>query len=104
MTESDASHHVIALALVRTADARCAQLTGGHAVAVCGKPFHVHVHGWDAWARDGEGGRRVSVRVDSQYLDRSIVLCASTNDARAVAAAARAIIARDEIDEMWGEL
>jgi hypothetical protein len=93
-----------ATTLVRTADATCAALTGGHAKAVCGKPFVVHLHSWDSTARGGDGGRAVSVRVLGQYLDRSRTVCANTVEAQQVAAEAGKIIGHDEIDEAWGEL
>lgn len=64
-----------------------------HRRAVQGRRLVVHVHGWDAWANNGNGGRSVSLRVDGQYVDRGRAYCDSTVGAEAFAAACRELLA-----------
>lgn len=69
------------------------QLTGGHAKAVAGKHLTVFVHGWDRWANGGHGGRRVTLRVEGQYLDRGeVYLAKSTQEAEEFATKVREIL------------
>lgn len=64
-----------------------------HRRAVQGRRLVVHVHGWDAWANNGDGGRSIDLRVEGQYLDRGRAYFRTTADAEAFAAECRRLLA-----------
>lgn len=73
-----------------------------HRRGVRGKPLIIHVHGWDAWCRPGpmrggvqelQGGCRVSLRVQGQYVDYATEILPSFERAREFAAAVTALLA-----------
>jgi hypothetical protein len=65
------------------------QMTPGEFQEFHGHPLTVHVHGWDAWARGGQGGRFVELRYIGAYSGPYKQMASSTAQAFEFASAWR---------------
>lgn len=60
--------------------------------AVRGKPLEVHQHKWDVFANHDQGGMRIALRVQGQYVDQATFVAKTRAEGEEYAAALRQLL------------